>query len=57
MLSIETIRQILKNPKISDEKAELIRDEMRSLAEIVAETFINNKIEPDIREKLRNENN
>lgn len=57
MLSIETTKQILKNPKISDEKAELIRDEMRSLAEIVAETFINKEIEPELREKLKNENN
>jgi len=56
MLSIETTKQILKDPKLSDEQAELIRDEIRSLAEIAFESFINQELNPEQRARFKNEN-
>ena len=55
MLSIETTKKILKRPNMSDEEAELIRDEMRTLAEIAVGMFISQKVDPKFREKLNNE--
>jgi len=52
MLSIKTTKKILGKPDISDEKAEFIRNEVRSLAEIVVGAFIDKEIKPDLKEKF-----
>ncbi|MCX6809613.1 MAG: hypothetical protein NTZ65_02615 [Candidatus Berkelbacteria bacterium] len=56
MLSIEITKKILGKPDISDEKAEFIRNEVRSLAEIVVGAFIDKEIKPDLKEKFNLDN-
>ena len=56
MLSIKTTKKILGKPDISDEKAEFIRNEVRSLAEIVVGAFIDKEIKPDLKEKFNLDN-
>lgn len=41
MLSVERVKELLSNPSLSDEEAEVIRDELHSLAEIVVEHLKN----------------
>jgi len=56
MLSIEITKKILGKPNISDEQAEFIRNEVRSLAEIVVGAFIDKEIKPDLKEKFNLDN-
>ena len=44
MISIEETKRILKDKTISDEEAEIIRDEFRALAEIIFEKYQSDKI-------------
>jgi len=43
MLSIERTKQILKAPNMSDEEAEIVRDEYRALAEVIFEQWLHNR--------------
>jgi len=43
MLSVERVKQLLNDPKISDEEAEKIRDEFHILAEMIFEKWIEDK--------------
>lgn len=51
MLSLRDVKTLIGKPEISDNEAELVRNEMRSLAEVVVESFIKNRIKPEITEK------
>jgi len=53
MLDIETTKKLLGKPKMSDEEAEQIRDEMRTLAEIAVESYVSKEVSPKVREKLK----
>lgn len=43
MLSVERVKQLLNDPKISDEEAEKIRDELYLLSEIIFEKWLEDK--------------
>jgi hypothetical protein len=44
MLDIETTKKLLGKPKMSDEKVEKIRNEVQTLAEIIIESYLSNKV-------------
>ncbi len=58
MLSIEATKTLIVKPELSDEEAELIRNEVRLFAEIVVGAFIDKEIKPVLKEKfnLKNDN-
>ena len=39
MLSVDRVRRLLNNPKLTDDELEEIKDDLRMLAEIVFETL------------------
>lgn len=43
MLSVERVKELLNDPKISDEEAEKIRDEFNILAEMIFDKWIEDK--------------
>jgi signal-transduction protein with cAMP-binding, CBS, and nucleotidyltransferase domain len=43
MLSIERVKELIKDKNISDEEAKQIRDELRTLAEIIFEQWLHKK--------------
>lgn len=43
MLSVERVKELLNDPKISDEEAEKIRDEFYILAEVIFEKWMEDK--------------
>jgi len=43
MLSVEEVKRILKDDIISDEEAEIIRDDFRNLAEVIFEKHQSDK--------------
>lgn len=51
MIDIEETKKILGKPKMSDGKAEQIRNEVQTLAEIVIDSYL--QISPELREKLK----
>lgn len=51
MLSLRDVKTLIGKPEISDYEAEFIRNEMRSLAEVVVESFIKSSIKPELTEK------
>ena len=53
MIDIEETKKILGKPEMSDEEAELIRDDIRTLAEITIDSYIQQKISPELSEKLK----
>ncbi len=55
MLSIETTKKLLSKDKISDEEAEVIRNDVRQLAEIVVEMFIDKGINLKLKKRLNHD--
>ena len=53
MIDIETTKKILGKPDMSDKEAEQIRNDMRTLAEIAIEAYIEQKVVPQQRNKLK----
>lgn len=51
MIDIKQTKKLLGKPEMSDEEAEQIRNEMRTLAEIVIDSYLEQKISPELREK------
>jgi hypothetical protein len=43
VVSIKRIKELLNNPKFSDEEAELIRDDLQAIVKIIFEKWLNEK--------------
>ena len=43
MLSVERVKELLNDPKVSDKEAEEIRDDFNILAEIIFEKWLEDK--------------
>jgi hypothetical protein len=53
MIDIEKTKKILGKPKMSDEEAEQIRNDIRTLAEIAVDSYLEKEIPPKPKGKLK----
>ena len=53
MIDIEETKKILGKPEMSDEEAELIRNDLRTLAEIAIDSYLSQKVSPEVKSKLK----